>query len=472
LSVENRKEKTPSLLLSLLPFLVTGVALGLSVFVYDVEPHVAVLLGAITAGSVAYIHGFSWETIEEGFKDSIYRIIPALIILLIIGMIIGIWISSGIVPALIYYGFTFMQPSWFLPAVLVFCSFVSIITGSSWTTIGTIGVASIGVGQGLGIPEAAIAGAVVSGAFFGDKLSPLSDTTNLTPAVLGVDLYEHIKHMLPSTIPIFGVALVLYTGLGLYLVDNNTASIGVGEYQKYILEHFNLSPLLAIPPAAIIMMILFKVPAIPSLTLGVILGGLLQMYVQDQSIGEFFTILYSGFTISTDWQEMDALLTRGGMSSMYSIINLGILSLALGGIMYKCKMLGVIVGNLGRVIQRQGDLIVTTLSTSIFINIFGANQYLAVIIPAQMYEDTYKSRNLHLKNLSRALESGGTLTAPLIPWNSNGIFVMSVLGVNALAYAPYAFICWMSVIVVAILGYANISMTKIYPSDVWNDMHN
>lgn len=169
---------------------------------------------------------------------------------------------------------------------------------------------------------------------------------------------------------------------------------------------------------------------------------------------------------------MDALLTRGGMSSMYSIINLGILSLALGGIMYKCKMLGVIVGNLRRVVQRQGDLIVTTLSTSIFINIFGANQYLAVIIPAQMYEDTYKSRNLHLKNLSRALESGGTLTAPLIPWNSNGIFVMSVLGVNALAYAPYAFICWMSVIVVSIMGYANISMTKLFPSDVWNDMHN
>lgn len=457
------KQKTPSLMLSLLPLLVTGVALGLSVFVYDVEPHVAILLGAITAGVVAYSQGFSWETIQEGFKESIYRVIPALIILIIIGMIIGVWISSGIVPAMIYYGFNIMQPSWFLPAVLMLCAFISIVTGSSWTTVGTVGVASIGIGHGLGVPEAAVAGAVVSGAFFGDKLSPLSDTTNLTPAVLGVDLYDHIKHMLYTTLPVFGISLVLYWILGLYLVDTDAATgIGSQTYQEYIRDNFKFSPLLVIPPIAIILMIFLKVPAIPSLTIGVLLGGMLQLIVQGHNLGEVFNTLYGGYSISTDWKEMDDVLSQGGMSSMYSVVNLGVISLALGGIMHKCRMLSVIVRSLGGLVKRQGDLIVTTLSTSIFINIFGANQYLAVIIPAQMYEDAYQAKNLHLKNLSRALESGGTLTAPLIPWNTSGFFIMSVLGVNAVAYAPYALLCWMTVILVVIFGYANITMTKKY----------
>ncbi len=455
--------KVPSIFVSLIPIVVVGIALGLSVFKYDAQPHIALLIGAVAAGLTAYFSGYNWETIQKGFTDSISQTIPALIILLLIGMIIGVWIASGIVPALIYIGFNIMHPSWFLPSVLIICAVMSVLTGSSWTTAGTIGVASIGVGHGLGIPAAAIAGAVVSGSFFGDKLSPLSDSTNLTPAVLGVDLYDHIKHMLYTTIPSFLIALVMYAVLGWFLSEGN-AEIDLEEiarYQELIRDNFVLSWWLIIPPAAILVKVFFKVPAIPSLITVVILAGILQITVQGESLGDFFHVAYDGFTISSGWEEMDELLSRGGMSSMYSVVALGIISLGFGGIMNECGMLYSIVHTLAVLVKTAGNLVATTLATSIFINIFGANQYLAVIIPGQMYEEAYKRLNLHPKNLSRALEGGGTLTAPLVPWNSSGVFMLSALGVSPFVYAPYAFVCWLTAIVVAIYGYADITMEKI-----------
>lgn len=377
---------------------------------------------------------------------------------MIIGLLIGVWISSGIVPALIYYGFTVMLPSWFLPSILVFCSFMSVITGSSWTTVGTIGVAAIGVGQGLGIPAPVIAGAVVSGAFFGDKLSPMSDSTNLTPSVLEVDLYDHIKHMLYTTIPSLILALLMYTILGLFLTDGSTDAQTIAKYQETILENFNLSFWLFIPPVAVITLILFKVPAIPSLVAGVILGGAVQLIVQGQSFSDLYHVLYEGYSISTGWEEFDSLLSRGGMASMYSVVALAIAALSFGGIMYRCNMLSTLVGSMSYFVRSRGNLVTTTLITCVLLNIFSANQYLAVIIPGQMYEDAYKKLGLKLKNLSRALEGGGTLTAPLVPWNSSGVFMYSVLSINPLSYAPYAFVCWLTPIVVGIFGYTGTTM--------------
>ncbi len=456
----SHKNQPPSLFFSLLPLIVTGVALGWSVFVFDVEPHVALLLGTITAGLVAYMHGYSWKEIKRGFIESIHRVIPAILILLIIGMMIGVWVGSGIVPALIYYGFHIMHPLWFLPIILVLCSFVSIVTGSSWTTIGTIGLASVGIGHGLGLPAPVVVGAVVSGAFFGDKLSPLSDSTNLIPGVLGLNLYKHIKHMLYSVIPVFIVALILYSILNFSLLSTDFVAIDPQKYQDFILNHFNLSPLLIIPPVFIIVAIVLKVPAIPSLMMGVLLGGLMQLLVQGQGMGTVFQTINNGFVINSGWEEMDQVLSSGGMSSMYSVIFLAIISLALGGIMLRCKMLEVIVKSFSVLLKRTGNLIMATISSSVFINIFGANQYLAVIIPAQMFENEFIAHKLDLRNLSRALEAGGTLTAPLIPWNTSGLFIFTTLGVSATAYAPYALICWMTLIVVGIFGYFNITMTK------------
>ncbi|KJF25421.1 hypothetical protein TZ02_18800 [Clostridium aceticum] len=454
------KTKTPSFGISLIPFIVITTSLGVSTFQYNAEPHPSLMLGTISVAMIGFFHGYSWKSIEKSIVSSISKAISAIIILLIIGMLIGVWIASGVVPALMYYGFYIFNASWFLPSILILSSFISVVTGSSWTTAGTIGVAAIGIGQGLGIPVHIIAGAIVSGAFFGDKLSPLSDSTNLTPSLLEVDLYDHIKHMLYTTIPSFLIALILYAILGLFFIEGTGNGIDVGEYQSAIAENFQLSLWLLVPPICVIVMILLKLPAIPSLAMGVLLGSLVQISVQGNNLGEIFQTLYHGAETSTGWGEMDNLLSQGGMSSMYSVVALAIVALPFGGLMNDVGILQSIVTKMTLVLSSRGSVVLTTLVTSIAVNIFAANQYLAVILPGQMYKDHYQELNLHSKNLTRALEGGGTLTAPLIPWNSSGAFMLSVLGVNPLSYAPYAFICWLTAVIIAIFAYANLTMPQ------------
>ena len=454
----------PSIFVSIIPLSVTGFALWLSIFVLDTKPHFALLLGATTAGICAYASGCSWEIIREGLKQSINRTIPALLILLIIGMLIGVWIASGIVPALMYFGFKFLTARWFLPLILIFSGAMSLITGSSWTTIGTIGVAAVGVSEGLGIPVAITAGAVVSGAFFGDKISPMSDSTNLTSSVLGVNLFEHIRHMLYSTIPTMLLILILFTILG-FSVSGDGAMSDVSTYTESILKHFNFTFWLVVPPLAVITLILLKVPAIPCLLTGLLLGGIAYLLFQGGSLELLFGTIHSGFTLDTGNVDIDALFSRGGMESMYDVVSLALISLSLGGIMDHTGMLHSIVLKLSRFVETVGNLTVTVLLTSIFMNVFTANQYLAVILPGQMYEKNYRDLNLKLVNLTRTLEAGGTLTAPLIPWNSSALFVSSALGISATAYAPYAILCWLTPIVLSIFAYANFSMERIEPME-------
>lgn len=454
-------ERTPSFFVSMIPIVCIGVFLGLSIFVYDVEPHMALFLGGAVAVIVALSQGYRWKTIEEGMTESIKTAIPALIIMLIIGMLIGIWIASGVVPGLIYFGFDLLVPTLFLPATLLFCSVVAIVTGSSWTTAGTAGVACIAVGEGLGVPLEIIAGAVVSGAFFGDKLSPLSDSTNLTPSIVGVELYEHIKHMLYTTLPALLIGLIVFFFIGLSVANGQASNGDMNDFQTVLRDSFELSPWLLIPPLAVIGMILFRMPAIPSLMVGVILGSGMYVTVQGASMYDMLETLYSGYSIETGSETMDEILSQGGMSSMYSIIALAMIALAFGGVMNKCGMLHSIVEGMMRFVRSTGNLVSTTLVSGVFINIFSANQYLAVIIPGQMFKEPFEKKKLHQKNLSRAMEGSGTLTAPLIPWNSSGMFMLSVLSVSPAAFAPYAIVCWLTPIIVALYGYFNITMHSI-----------
>ncbi len=454
---------TPPVWLALIPIAVTAALLMHSVFVIDAQPHFALLIGAATAGLCAFWHGFSWKTIKEGFKHSVARTIPSIMILLVIGMLIAVWIASGIVPALMYYGFEFFVARWFLPLILLFSAFMSLITGSSWSTIGTIGVAAIGVSEGLGIPLPMTAGAIVSGAFFGDKLSPMSDSTNLTPSVLGVNLYDHVRHMLYTTLPALGISLIVFTIMGFVASANNDGSGDVSAYTAYIQEHFNLSIWLFVPPLVVIFLIIKKVPAIPSLLSGLILGGAAFVFVQGGSVSTLFESIHQGFVMGTGQDEMDALFSRGGMESMYGVVALALISLTLGGIMDSTGMLHSLVLVLSRLVNTVGNLTATVLGTSIFVNLFGANQYLAVILPGQMFEESYRDKHLKLKNLTRTLEAGGTLTAPLIPWNSSGVFVYAAIGVSVTAYAPYAVLCWITSIIVLAFGYLNITMDKCEP---------
>ena len=464
ISPKKSSSSTPPLWLSLIPLIVTAIVLGYSVFVLDAKPHFSLFIGAATAGLCAYFYGVSWEKIKEGFKKSIARTIPSLLILLIIGMLIGVWIASGIVPAIMYFGLKFLVAQWFLPLILLFCSAMALITGSSWATIGTIGVAAIGIGEALGIPQAMTAGAVVSGAFFGDKMSPMSDSTNLTPSVLGVNVFDHIKNMLYTTLPSLIISLVAFTVIGFMVTGNGDVS-DISVYTEYIQQNFTITPWLFIPPLVVIFMIIKKIPAIPSLLAGVILGGAVYILFQGGSLGEFSDIINTGVEMETHNSELDMLFSRGGIESMYSVFVLAVVSLSLGGIMNYTGMLHSIVLKMLGLLKTVGNLTATVIGTSIFVNIITANQYLAVIIPGQMFEESYRNHKLKLKNLTSALEAGGTLSAPLIPWNSNGAFVFLTLGVPVVKYAPYAILCWLTPIIVIVFAYFNIKIDRTKTSD-------
>ena len=456
-----REDKpTPPLWLALIPIVITGAGLGFSVFLFDAEPHFSLLLGAGAAGICAYGWGYTWTSIKDGFKRSISRTVPSLIILLILGMLIAVWIASGIVPALMYLGLNFFVAQWFLPLILLFCCVMALITGSSWSTIGTMGVAAIGISEGLGIPLHITAGAVVSGSFFGDKLSPMSDTTNITPSVLGVNLYDHIRHMLYTTVPALLVTAITFTVIGFMLEGDGGNGGDISLYLDGILDNFTLSPWLIIPPLLVIALIVSKIPAIPSLLTGVLLGGATYLFVQGGTISELLAAIQSGYALDSPNEEINELFSRGGMESMYDVVTLAMFALVFGGIMNRTGMLHRIVLSITSLITSVGNLTLVVLSTSLFINIFGANQYLAVILPGQMFEECYRDKKLKLKNLTRTLEAGGTLTSPLIPWNSSAVFVNTALGIPVIAYAPYAVLCWITFIIVAIWGYTGISMQK------------
>jgi len=458
-SAKKENLSTPPLWLVLIPIIVTIILLGYSVFVLDAQPHFSLFLGGTTAGLCAYFYGFSWITIREGFKNAIARTIPSLIILLIIGMLVGVWIASGIVPAIMYYGLKLLVPQWFLPLILLLSSVMALLTGSSWATLGTMGVAAIGIGGAFGIPPAMTAGAVVSGSFFGDKMSPMSDSTNLTPSVLGVNLYSHIKNMLYTTLPSFIISLVFFTIIG-FTVSANTSASDVSIYTEFIQQHFNITPWLSIPPLTVILLIIKKVPAIPSLIVGVILGSAAYILLQGGNLGELSDIINTGVEMKTQNLELNLLFSRGGLESMYSVVILAFVSLALGGIMNSTGMLHSIVLKMSGLLKSVGNMTTTVIATSIFINVITANQYLAIILPGQMFEENYRNHKLKLKNLTSALEASGTLTAPLIPWNSNGMFVALTLGVPVLKYAPYAILCWLTLLIVIAFAYLNIKIDR------------
>ncbi|HSH52658.1 MAG TPA: Na+/H+ antiporter NhaC [Bacteroidales bacterium] len=453
------KLSLPPLWLALIPIIVTAISLSFSVFIFDAEPHFALILGAATASLCAYFYGYSWVIIEDGLKKAIARTIPSLIILLIIGMLMSVWLASGIVPIIMYYGFEIINVNWFLAVTFLLCSGMSLISGSAWSTIGTLGVAAVGMSEGMGVPVEYAAGAIVSGAFFGDKLSPMSDSTNLTPSVLGVNLYDHIKHMLYSTIPAFVISLIFYIVLGFTLSGSDTLTESV-YYSEYIRENFNFSILLLIPPVVVIFLIVRKVPAIPSLISGVILGSAVFLIIQDGSFELLLKFIHNGFVIDTGNSQIDGLFSRGGMESMYNVISLALVSLAFGGIMDRTNMLKSIVHSISKFLKHQGGLTLTVILSAIIVNAIGANQYLAVILPGQMYENSYRKLNLKLKNLTRSLESGGTLTAPLIPWNSSAVFIYATIGVATKDYFIFAILCWITLFIEIFLAFANITMAK------------
>ncbi len=424
--------------------------------------HVALVISAVFGAIVAIANGFKWAYIEKGIINNIGRSMQAILILLCIGMLIGTWIAGGIVPALIYYGLMIMSPGIFLVATCLICCVVSLATGSSWTTAGTVGIALIGVGTGLGIPVEMAAGAIISGAYFGDKMSPLSDTTNLAPAMAGATLFDHVRHMIKTTGVSLIIALILFAILGMGHSGQEVDMTQVDTLMSAMKENFYISPILIIPPLLVIAMVVFKVPALPGLFGGVLLGALCAIVFQGAEIGSLMTITaYEGFVSETGNEFVDALLSRGGFSSMYYTVGLILCAMCIGGVLDSTNMLKILCESLLKFAKGTGSLVAITIVTCIVVNIAASDQYLSIVLPGRMYKEAYEDRRLKNKNLSRVLEDSGTLTSPLVPWNTCGTYQATTLGVPTLSYLPYCFLNLINPIVSLVYGITGFTMEKM-----------
>ena len=429
---------------------------------YEASPHTALVIAAVFGAIIAVINGFKWSYIEKGIINNIGRSMQAILILLTIGMMIGTWIAGGIVPALIYYGLMILSPGIFLVATCLICSVVSLATGSSWTTAGTVGIALIGVGAGLGIPVEMAAGAIISGAYFGDKMSPLSDTTNLAPAMAGSNLFDHIRHMIKTTGPSLVIALIIFGVLGMGHGSENVDMSQVEALMSTLKNNFYISPILIIPPLLVIAMVVFKVPAIPGLLGGVILGALCAVGFQGAVMGDIVAnIAYGGFVSETGNVFIDDLLTRGGLTSMYYTVALILCAMCIGGVLDSTNMLKILCEYLLKFAKGTGSLVAITIVTCIVVNIAASDQYLSIVLPGRMYKDAYEDRRLKNKNLSRVLEDSGTLTSPLVPWNTCGTYQSTTLGVATVAYLPYCFLNLINPFVSLFYGITGITMEKM-----------
>ncbi|HHU68856.1 MAG TPA: Na+/H+ antiporter NhaC [Thermoanaerobacterales bacterium] len=438
---------------ALIPVLSLTLFLLLSEFVFDLEPHIPLVLGCIVAAITAVKVGFNYEEITAGISESVYRAIEALIIIMIVGMLIGTWVLSGIIPAMVYYGLDLIGPKVFLITGCTICAVVSLTTGSSWTSSGTVGIALMGIAAGLNINPALSAGMVISGAYFGDKLSPFSDSTNVAAAAAETNLYSHVSSMLYTTIPSFIIALIIYGFIGLNLSNEGYNPTRVKTIQSVLTSNFSISPLLMIPPIYVILAAIKKCPPIPSLLSGALLGGLWAILFQGVSLQKVLYAMHYGFKSNTGLDVVDKLLSRGGVDSMMWTISLIMFALAFGGIMEKAKFSEVLLEGFISRVKSVGSLITVTIITAIISDFILTDQYLSLIVPGRAYAPLYDKLNLDRRVLSRSLEDGGTLWSPLCPWNGCGIYQSATLGVSTFSYLPYAFFNLVNPLVSIIMAY-------------------
>nr|WP_286183714.1 Na+/H+ antiporter NhaC [Bacillus sp. ISL-55] len=424
--------------LAIIPLLVMVVSMAVTIVKFEGDPHIPLIIGTVVAGLVAWFAGFKWNFIEEGIYKGIKMALPAILIIITVGMIIGSWIGGGVVATMVYYGLKIMSPSMFLVSISIITALITLAIGSSWSTMGTIGVAGMGIGMSMGIPAPMVAGAIISGSYFGDKMSPLSDTTNLAAGITGTDLFAHIRHMVYTTVPAFLIALGVYWYLGRDFSNAGVDNQQILEIMNVIQSNFVISPWLLLVPAAVILLVAFKVPALPALIVGVFLGWITQFTVQGGALADAVNTLQNGFTIETGNASVDELFSRGGVQDMMYTVSLALIAMAFAGVMEQTGMLQSIVEKILKLARTARSLVVSTVVTSFLTNVAAGEQYLSVLLPGRMYKKAYDDKGLHSKNLSRAVEDGGTVTSPLVPWNTCAVFIISALSVHPFEYAPYA----------------------------------
>lgn len=444
------QNKKPSLIISLIPVVILIGLLCLSVTIYgdamlSGPSQLVLLLATALAVAIAMLrYGFNWNTLEDAMMQSIIRTMPANIILLMVGGLCGTWMHAGIIPTMIYYGLDVISARWLLITACLLCALVSICIGSSWTTIATIGVGLIGIGRTLGIEDWWIAGAIISGAYFGDKMSPLSETTNLASSTSDVPLFDHIRNMLYTTIPSILLTLLIYLLVG-WMEGNEIgadASRSANEMKQHLAENFLISPWLLLVPLMVFGLIYKGLSATIVLFLGMMMGGVILLF--SRSFDFALNCSFGEVSYETGYAVIDSLTSTRGMSGMLNTVWLILMSMCFGGVMEASGMLTCITHHLLRVMNGRFKTVLTTCLSCIFLNVTTSDQCLAIILPSKMYGEVYKRQHLPGKLLSRTLEDSGTVTSVLIPWNSCGMTQSTVLGVATLAYAPFAFFCWIS----------------------------
>ena len=476
---KNQKKINLSLNESLFPIFLLIIFLSFNVYVYGDDAmggsnQFILLLGAAAGIGLGVFKGFKFSNMMSQVAENLKSVTGAIVILLFVGALSGTWLISGIIPSMIYYGLNILHPSIFLPSCLIICAIISIATGSSWTTSATVGIALIGISKAIGIPVEMSAGAIISGAYFGDKLSPLSDTTNLAPAISGSDLFTHIKYLTITTVPTISISLIIFIILNFYMISSGPTDNTV--LLEAINQTFNITPLIFIVPFIVIVLIIKKTPPIIALFIGTILGAIFALIFQQDILTQLsnsssltfegaYSAIINSITVDTNIEsgnsELNDLFTSGGMLGMMNTIWLVISAMVFGGVMESIGALKTITTSLLNLGKSTFSLFASTAGSCLAINLTTSDQYLAIVIPGKMFEKAFKEKNLAPENLSRTLEDTGTVTSVLIPWNSCGAYQSGVLGVSVLDYFFYAIFNWLSFFMTLIVAGFNYKIKKL-----------
>lgn len=470
------KDKKPALLVAVLPIIVLVLLLSISIIILDSDPlsgpsQVSLLLASLFAAFIAKLQGRKWNDLMDGVVKTVSASTTAILILFSIGMIAGSWMIGGVIPSFIYYGLSILRPEYFLPAALLISAIVSVCTGSSWTTIATIGVALMGMGNALGINPAITAGALISGAYFGDKVSPLSDTTNLAASACNVDLMTHIKFLMRSSAPAFILTLIIFSGISLFGSEGAADMSEIQAIQEAISTNINITPWVFIVPAAVGFMIYKKMPVLAILVIASFLGlGCALIFQYDVLVGiagsdgnlmdVLMRSLYGTSEIKVGEPSIDSLLTTRGMAGMLNTVWLVLMAMTFGGMMESAGFMERITQALINKIQHTTSLVTATALNCLLLNIVVADQFLTIVLAGKMFSKAYEDQDLAPEMLSRTIEDSGTVTSVLVPWNSCGATQASVLGISTMSYLPFAFFCWLSPLMSIFLAATGLSVRR------------
>jgi NhaC family Na+:H+ antiporter len=451
--------RRPTLIQSVTPLLAMALFLGIGYGVLRLAAEVLLIAAAAVAGLIARHLGYDYKEIENGIITSMMKGMPAMLIVIVVGALIGSWIACGTIPMLIFYGLKLMSPSYFLVTACLVCSVVSVVTGTSYGTVGTLGVALIGVAHGLGVPLGQAAGAIVAGAYFGDKISPFSDTTNLAPVAARANLYDHIRHLLWTTTPAWLLGLLVYLVLGMSIsgegqvsLDTTTAVVGA------LRSDFTFHWVLLVPPVITLFAAVRRYPVIPGMLVSSAVAVILALAVQGLDISAAVGSMATGFTSATGNDVVDTLLTRGGMASMMHVTLIAFCAFAFGGIMQRTGMLDVLLEQMLRIANTTGRIVAATVAASITTALITGSSFLSILIPGELFAPAFRRFGLAAKNLSRTTEDSGTVIVPLVPWSIAGVFMAGTLGVDTLSYAPWAIMCYLGFVFALIYGFTGFAV--------------